>query len=315
MLAVPRQMSARALRKPSFPAGREEVCALGPGAYNPGAMKSSLRWFTLAACFAVLAVGCQKKETVENEVARDAETKLPAEEQVEPVVEPAPGTTAETLPGATAPTAAADQANYEVWFKKHHLDLSDPKMLDEDPDGDGFSNRDEFLADSNPHDKNARPGVHKTIRLKEFNEVALPLVLESIEGDKARIKRTDQPDAKAVTVKAGDSVRGLPLKVRKVETKEDFDKTGERVNLSQVAFEDSSTKETIVLMKDLPARTSATYAVLMSPDGKTTLKVHKDEVFSWPAEPDASYKVIDLSQDQVVLQQIETKKTWTIPRQ
>lgn len=279
-------------------------------------MKSFLRWFTLAACSTLLAGGCQKKETAENEIARDAETKLPAQEQVEPAAEPVAGSPGETPAGATPITAnaAADQVAYEVWFKKHQLDLSDPKMLDADPDEDGFSNRDEFLADTDPHDKNARPGIHRAIRLKEYNEVALPLVLESIDGDKARIKRTDQPNAKAVTVKVGDTVRGLPLKVQRVETKEDFDKSGDRVNLSQVAFEDSSTKEKIVLMKDLPARTSATYAVLMSPDGKTTLKVHKGEVFSWPAEPGATYKVIDLSQDQAVLQQIETKKTWTIPR-
>ncbi len=283
-------------------------------------MKSSLRWFTVAACSTLLVTSCGKKETVETEVAREAEQSLPAAERVGSAEAPGTGPTGDPSTSANSMTASAggsasDQAAYEVWFKKYNLDLNDPTMLDADPDGDGFSNRDEFLADSDPHDKNARPGIHKGIRMTEYNEVVLPLALESIEGGKARIKRTDQPDAKTITVQEGDTIRGLPLKVRRVETKQDFDKSGERVNLSQVAFEDSSTKENIVLMKDLPARTAATYAVLASPDGKTTLKVRRGDVFSWPAEEGSQYKVMDLSQDQAVIQQVETKKTWTIPRQ
>jgi hypothetical protein len=281
-------------------------------------MKSPLRWFTVAACSTLLVAGCGKKETAETEVARDAEQALPAQEQVEPPEAPGAAASAETVAGSapmTAVATAADQAAYEVWFKRYNLDLNDPKMLDADADDDGFSNRDEFLADTDPHDQDARPGIHKGIRLKEYNEVVLPLVLESIDGEKAQIKRTDQPDAKAVTVKKGDSIHGLPLKVSRVETKEDFDKSGERVNLSQVSFEDSSTHEKSVLMKDLPARTAASFAVLTSPDGKTTLKVRKGDLFSWPAEEGAQYKVMDLSQDQAVIQQVETKKTWTIPRQ
>lgn len=254
------------------------------------------------------------------EVARDAETKLPAAEQAAPADgSAAPGAPmpAADAPGvvASVPPSSEEQAAYEAWFKKYHLDLNDPKMLDADPDGDGFVNRDEFLADTDPHDKNARPGIHKSIRLKEYNEIRLPIVLESIDGEKARIKRTDQDGAKSVTVKAGDTIKGLPLKVKSVEAKEDFDKAGEKIDISRVALEDPSTKETVILMKDLPAKTSASYAVLVSPDGKTNMKVHHGDTFTWPAEQGATYKVIDLSQDQVVLQQIETRKTWTIPRQ
>jgi len=166
-------------------------------------MNSPLRWFTVAVCSSLLMAGCKKKETAEAEVAREAEKKLPADEQVAPA--PAEGS---PITASAAPTGA-EQAAYEAWFKKHNLDLNDPKMLDADPDGDGFSNREEFLADTDPHDPNSRPGIHKSIRMKEYIEVRLPFVLESIEGDKARIKRTDQPDAKPLTVKEGDVIKGF----------------------------------------------------------------------------------------------------------
>jgi len=288
-------------------------------------MKRSIHRFALLALSFVLVTGCKKKdETAAAEVVQEAEAKLPATEQTAPTDEtpaPLPGAPASSTvaPGAApAPSVAPsgdEQAAYEAWFKKYNLDLNDPKMLDADPDGDGFVNRDEFLADTDPHDKNARPGIHKSIRLKEYNEVRLPLALESIDGDKARIKRTDQDNAKSVTVKEGDPIKGMPLKVKHIESKQDYDKAGEKVDISRVALEDPSTKEMVILMKDLPAKTSASYAVLVSPDGKTNLKVRQGDTFSWPAEQGTTYRVLDLSQDQAVLQQVETKKTWTIPRQ
>ena len=143
----------------------------------------------------------------------------------------------------------------------------------------------------------------------------MPITLESIEGEKARIKRTDQSEAPGETVKAGDTIHGLPLKVLKVEARQDIDKNGERVDLSQVTLEDTSSKEKYVLTGNLPAKTSASFAVLMNPfDSKMTLKVHRGDVFTWPTEGGSNYKVVDMSQDQVVLEQLDNKTMWTVPR-
>ena len=272
-------------------------------------MKNSVRQWAYAGLCVALVSGCGKKEEPAAEVARDAESKLPKQEQVAP----APAAVA----SAAAPNSAEDKSAYEAWFKKYHLDLNDPKMLDADPDGDGFTNREEFLANTDPLDPNSHPPLTdpaRSLRLKEYNEVRLPITLESIEGEKAHIKRTDGGESRMETVKPGDTIRGLPLKVLKVEARQDIDKNGEPANLSQVTLEDSSTKEKYVLTGNLPAKTSASYAVLASPDGKATFKVHRGDVFTWPAEGGSNYKVIDLSQDQVVLQQVDNKKMWTIPR-
>jgi hypothetical protein len=259
--------------------------------------------FAAVLAVLVLAGGCRKKD-VEEEVADEAEKALPATEQVTPAepARPAPG------------DAIAGNSDFEAWFKKHHLDLNDPKMLDADPDGDGFSNRDEFLADTDPHDPNSFPGIHKLIRLKEFTEVRLPLMVESVEGDKARIRRTDGGEDKAETVKAGDAIKGLPLKVERVEQINDTDKEGKPIDRSLVVLEDSGTKERLTLVKDMPARTAASFAMLASADGNTTIKVKQGDTFKWPGDDTASYKVIDLREDQVVLQQLENKKMWTVTR-
>ncbi|MEA3210714.1 MAG: hypothetical protein QOE70_3771 [Chthoniobacter sp.] len=260
-------------------------------------MKRFLRHLLLLAAATAMLSGCKKK-SVDADIADEAEAALPPAEQVA-ARRPVDGT--------------AGNGDFEAWFKKHHLDLNDPKMLDADPDNDGFSNRDEFLADTDPHDAASVPGIHKKIRLKEFSEVRLPLIVESVQGDKARIRRTDS-DGKVETVKAGDTLRGLPLKVEKVEEVHDTDKEGQPIDRSILLLEDLGTKERLTLVKDMPARTAASFAMLTSADGATTIKVRHGETFKWPGDDTATYKVIDLREDQVVLQQLENKKMWTITR-
>jgi hypothetical protein len=287
-------------------------------------MKISLPYAVAASMLAVLFSGCGRKQEPQAQIAREAESSLPPQEQVAPA--PAPDADPSKDPGAAGqklavaahlPGAGGDTSAYEAWFKKYHLDLNDPKMLDADPDGDGFTNREEFLAGTDPLDPNSHPptvAARTSIKLKEYNEVRLPVVLEAVEGDKARLKRIEGGEGRVETVKAGDTLHGLPLTVEKVESKQDVDKNGDPVDLSRVTLTDATTKEKVVLMKDLPAKTSASYALLSSPDGKTSLKVHHADVFTWPGETGVTYKVVDISRDQVVLEQVENKKMWTIPR-
>ena len=279
-------------------------------------MKIPLHPLALVGACVVLATACHKKEEVPAAVvAQEAESKLPPQEQA-PAAAPQTAEAAPVVGTASATVNSSEKDAYEAWFKKYHLDLNDPKMLDADPDGDGFTNREEFLANTNPLDPTSHPPVAdpgKILKLKEYSEARLPVTLENIEGDKAKLRRSDGD--KMETVRVGDTVRGLPLKVLKIEERRDIDKNGEKVDLSQVTLEDASTKEKYVLTGNLPAKTSASYAVLVTNDGKASLKVRHGDVFTYPTENGTNYKVIDMSQDQVVLQQMDNKKMWTVPRQ
>jgi hypothetical protein len=279
-------------------------------------MNPALRVFFVAVSSAALLSGCGKKEAG---VATDVEHAQPKEEQMPtPAAAPAPDMPVAT----TSPDETKTNADFESWFKKYKLDLNDPKMLDADSDGDGFSNRDEFLADSNPLDPESRPGIHKTIRLKEYTEVRLPFVLREVQGETATIEldapSDDEPGkspGKREKVRKGETIKGTKLKVDRIEARTDTDKHGDKIDMSQLVLTDADTNDRVVALKDLPTRTSASFATLVSADGKEMMKVREGETFTWPSEPGVNYKVIDLRIDQVVVKDEASGKTVTIPRQ
>jgi hypothetical protein len=268
-------------------------------------MKMFRSSFAAACLLVTLCAGCKREDPVA--VIEQAEAKLPPTEQMPPPAAP-------TAAPAPATDPAATEASYDAWFAKYHLDLKDPKMLDGDADGDGFSNRDEFMADSDPRDPNSRPGIHKQMRLKQYTEVRLPVLLEAVEGESARIKRLDGAE-RTEKVKTGDTIKGLRWKVEKIEGKQDTDKHGDPIDVSNLTLTELDTKERAMLMKDLPTRTGDSFAELTSEDGQTTIKVKQDQTFKWPNESGEAFKVIDLRADQVIVQELSTRKMWTIPKQ
>jgi len=293
-------------------------------------MKGSLRFLSTFVLVSILAAGCHRKHPAADAGTEGAAPSDPAavksgDEKKSPEGEAksAPtGTKDDARPEAKptdAPTndeLAVVNPDYEAWFKKYHLDLNDPKMLDADPDGDGYSNREEFLAGTDPRDPKSHPdthgGVHKTIRLKEYNEVQLPFVLKSVDGDNAKIERLDEGAGKIEEVRTGQTLRGTAYKIEKIQTRRGVDKEGNAVDASHVMLENTGSKEKISLVKDLPTKTSASYAVLTSAKGSETITVRRGDTFNWPGEKDVTYKVLDLGSDQVVLQEVESGKTWTV---
>ena len=272
--------------------------------------------FAISLAAALLLAGCKKKDA---DVAADAENSLPPSEQM-----PTPVPAGTAIPGAPAtqppgepqtPEETKSNAEFEAWFKKHNLNLDDPGMLDADPDGDGFSNRDEFLADTNPKDAESRPGMHKFIKLREYTEVRLPFVLRSVEGDTARVEYDSDGTKAQEKVKKGETIRGTKLKVDRVETRTEFDKHGEKVDMTQIVMTDGDTGERVVALKDTPTRTSASFATLVDAEGKSVQKVREGDTFEWPSEPGVRYKVIDLRHDQVVVKEQQSGKTITIPHE
>lgn len=286
----------------------------------------------LAAALAV--AGCNKKTTSAEVPAQPeaAEPSTPGEGAVTEVdkasTDPATGKSAKADGAGTPAEAGAvglpplddsqllgllpaeDRARYEAWFKKNNLPFN-AGVLDQDTDGDGYSNREEFLNNTDPRSASSLPGVMEGVSVKTVNEVQIPLILREVKGGKAKVESTT--DGVLEEVAQGSHPKGLPYKVTGVKREIKADKHGVLSDVSNVTLENPQTKESVVLIRDLPARSSETNAVLIGADG-TEQKVRIDDVITLPGQGGKKFKVVDLRADQVVVEDMQTKRPITIPK-
>ena len=261
----------------------------------------------LLSLLAMTFAGCERKAITSSENATEPKDAATAADV------PATGTTPGSANKTILPTgiSAEETAAFEAWFRKYNLDPKDPAVLDADTDGDGYSNREEFLAGTNPRDPNSMPGMIDGVSMKELKDVRVPIILREVNGGTARVERMDAPGLEEL--REGSQVKGLPYRVAKIKQEVKRDKHGVFTDVSQVTMENPETKERVVLVKDLPARSSETHAVLVGPDG-VEQKVHVDETVTLPGQAGKQFKVLEVRPDQVVVEEIGSRRPLTIPK-
>ena len=264
--------------------------------------------YSLLLSFLIVTLaGCDRKEVTSVESASDV--KEPANDAVVAATTPPPAVVEKSvLPSGIS---AEDNAAFEAWFRKYGLDPKDPAMLDADTDGDGYSNREEFLAGTNPRDPNSMPGMIDGVSMKEMKDVRVPVILREVKGGTARVQYADELGMEEL--REGSPVKGLPYRVAKIKHEVKTDKHGVFTDVSQVMLENPETKESVVLVKDLPARSSETHAVLVGADG-VEQKVHVDETITLPGQKGKQFKVLEVRPDQVVVEDLESRRPLTIPK-
>jgi hypothetical protein len=257
----------------------------------------------LASSFLVALPACNRREVTSTESAPEEGGMATSPPAGGPPARPA----GELLPGVSA----EETANFEAWGRKYNLDFKDQATMDADSDGDGYSNREEFLAGTNPRDPNSMPGMVDGVSMKELKDVRVPIILREVKGGKARVERTDVPGQEEL--REGSQPKGLPYRVTAIKQEVKADKHGVLTDVSQVTMEIPGTKELVVLVRDMPARSSETHAVITGPNGEEQ-KLHVDEVITLPGIKDRQFKVLELRPDQVVVEEIGTKRPLTIPK-
>lgn len=252
----------------------------------------------LLLAFAAALASCGKQETTVVESTQ----ALPE----------APVTTDQAPAQARAALSEEDTSQLEAWWKKYNLDPNDPGQLVADPDGDGWSNREEFLADTNPRDPNSLPGVMEGVAMKSMVEIPVPIILREVSKD-SRTASIEHTGGAKETVTAGVTPKGSPFRVKAVKYQMKMDKHGVLTDMSQVTLENPESKETVFLVRDLPARSSQTHAVIVGADGKEQ-QIHFDETFTLAGHPGKQFVVVELRAEQVVVQQVGSKSTLVIPK-
>ena len=187
------------------------------------------------------------------------------------------------------------------WIEQFGLPIADPDVLEQDPDGDGFNNFDEWQGHTNPTDPRSHPDYLTKLKLKSFSQEPFRLVFAS------RVEQTfgiNTIDLKQPTqfVKIGDTIAGTHFQVVKFTEKSVKDKYGTDQDASELILANTETHEQLTLVKEKVAISPESVATFVySWKDRKEFVVKKDQEFSLPPQGDIRYKLIDVQPTKAVI--------------
>ena len=187
------------------------------------------------------------------------------------------------------------------WLEQFGLPIADADVLEQDPDGDGFNNLDEWSGHTNPAATNSHPEYYTKLKLKSVTEEPFRLVFSSWVGDTFAINTIDfkQPTQ---FLKVGDTIKGARFKILKFDEKYQPNKYGTNVDVSQLTLEQGETREQLTLVKEKVAMSPESVATFVYTWGaRQEFQLRKDQEFSLKPLDQIKYKLIDVGPAKAVI--------------
>jgi hypothetical protein len=199
------------------------------------------------------------------------------------------------------------------WLIKYDLPYWESDIKEQDADGDGFSNLEEYLAGSDPRDKNSIPPFYTKLRLVRFISKPFRLIFTGTpDGGQTFTINTKDRGTKTQFLELGEMIEGTPYKVisyeKKTERRNEID-----FDASLLTIENTETGQKIVLVANKEANDPTSFAEFLYLFDNSTFTVKKDDEFSLPPEPDRKYKLIDISEKEAVIQDQKTREQHKVP--
>ena len=192
------------------------------------------------------------------------------------------------------------------WLEEFGLPIADADVLNQDADGDGFTNLDEWQGRTNPSDKNSHPDYLTKLKLKSFTEESFRMMFSSWVGDTFAINTIDlkQPTQ---FLKVGEVIPGTRFKIVKFTEKYEPDKYGTDVDVSELLLEHEQSKEQLTLVKEKIAMSPESVATFVySWAERHEFEVRKDQEFSLKPREEIKYKLMDVKPTKAVI--VNTQK-------
>ena len=138
------------------------------------------------------------------------------------------------------------------WLEQFGLPIADSDVLTQDPDGDGFTNLDEWQFHTNPTDKSSHPDYLTKLKMKSFTREPFRMRFDSWVEDTYGINTIDLKEPTQF-LKLGDTIRGTEFKIVKFTEKSEVNSIGTNVDVSELLLEHETTKEQLTLIKEKTA--------------------------------------------------------------
>ena len=187
------------------------------------------------------------------------------------------------------------------WLEQFGLPIADADVLEQDPDGDGFTNLEEWQGHTNPTDRNSHPEYYTKLKLISTSEEPFRLIFSSWMGDTYQINTIDfnQPTQ---FLKVGETIKGTRFKIAKFVKKYEPNKYGTNVDVSELTLEQEETKQQLTLVKEKVAISPESVATFVYTwGGRREFQVRKDQEFSLKPQEQIKYKLIDIGPAKAVI--------------
>jgi hypothetical protein len=199
------------------------------------------------------------------------------------------------------------------WLIKYDLPYWEINIKEQDSDGDRFSNLEEYLAATDPRDKNSIPPFYTKLRLVRFISKPFRLIFTGSpdDGQTFTINTRDR-GGRTRFLEKGQMIEGTPYKVisyeKKMERKNEIE-----IDVSTLTIENTQSGQKIVLIANREANDPTSYAEFQYLYDNSKFTVKKDDEFALPPETDRKYKLIDISEKEAVIQDQQTREQHEIP--
>lgn len=200
----------------------------------------------------------------------------------------------------------------EFLVKNDIPNLLSPNVGELDPDGDGFTNEEEFMKKTNPMDPSSKPPVTDKLFLKE--RIAHNYIIKLRSSNlPVQVQRLEPEPSRSKFVNLGEEFGFEKNEVR--FRAESFEKkivpggaTGEQ-DLSELKLKDLASEKDVVLVLNEPLNLAKYEARFVFRLGKETEKVvGMNETFQIPGVG-TTYQVLEINEDNAVIVQIKEDGT------
>jgi hypothetical protein len=225
------------------------------------------------------------------------------------------------------------------WYRKYGLDFTDANIDREDPDGDGFSNKIEFLNEqtnakevdgtksTNPVDPQSHPSYLSRLRLQKNNTRPFHILFkgyEQLNGENIfQIFLKDVPSSK----QPGFKKTGDPLGYEGYIVGAFTQKMGQEkdpstgltmtVDQSTIVLEkpEIELKVTVPFRKEINSPESTVdFVMLMPADANKVIRVAVGKTFSLPEVPDVTYLLLNATDNGAVIRDVQAKRDIPVPK-
>jgi hypothetical protein len=180
------------------------------------------------------------------------------------------------------------------WLERFNLPIADAGVLNQDPDGDGFNNLEEWHNQTNPTDKTSHPPFVAKLKMKSFTQEPFRLVFASWVGDTFALNTNDLKEPTQF-LKIGDGIRGTKFTIVTFAEKYDTNQYGTRIDVSELTIENRETRERFALVKEKIMISPESVANFVYEWGeRKEFAVKKDQEFSLKPVEQIKYKLVDV---------------------